>query len=460
MIAIIDDRTNAAKFRELTALARDAVARFHVPGVAIGLAVGEEDFVAGLGVTSVENPLPVTTETLFQIGSTTKTFTSTAIFRMIEQGKLSLDDRVRKHLPDFKVPDEETAANVTIRHLLNHTAGWLGDYFLHTGVGDDALARFVAQMPEVPIMTPLGEVYTYNNTSFNIAGRILEVVLGKTYEAAIQELVLDPLEMSNTFFFMSDVILRRFVVGHNLKDGVASVARPWDMDRNSNPCGGLVSDAYDQLRYARFHMGDGTIPTGERILTPESLKLMQTPSIGAGSEGWIGLNWFIREIDGVSFVSHGGSTIGQQSEFWMAPEKKLAFTVLTNLDKGNVLYRELTDWVRLHFLGVEKAEEAVFSIPVEKLPEYCAGYVMSPTGDVFTFNVEGNGLVMTHTPGDYSMIMDTPPDPFPPLHADPCGVDTFIINAEPLKEEQCEFLRGKDGKIAWLRFGGRILPRK
>jgi len=461
MHTIIDDRTPAAKFRELTALAREAMARLHVPGLSIGLAVGDEEYVVGLGVTSVENPLPVTPETLFQIGSTTKTITSTALLRLVEEGRLTLDDRLRQYLPDFKVPDEDAAARVTIRHLLNHTAGWLGDFFINTGTGDDALAKYIEKMADIPQLTPLGTLYTYNNTSFNVAGRVIEVITGKTYEAAIREMVLEPLEMSNSFFFPTEGMLRRFVVGHALKeDNRVIVARPWEGNRSDNPCGGLVSDVYDQLRYARFHMGDGTAPKGERLLTPQSLQWMQTPGVPAGPDEWIGLNWFIHEIGGLRFVGHGGSCVGQQSAFWMVPEKKLAFTALTNLDKGTIINEELSEWVCRHFLNVVRPEPEQLVLSAQQLQEYCGRYVLPPTGDILEFTLSEGGLLMTHTLGDYSSITDTPPEAMPPMHAGPSARDVFAFTDGPVKGEKGEFLRGPDGRIAWLRFGGRVIARQ
>jgi CubicO group peptidase (beta-lactamase class C family) len=455
-----DDRENAAKIDDLLELTKSEMQRLKVPGVAWGLILGEETFSTGLGVTSLENPLPVTSKTLFQIGSTTKTITSTAIFRLIEQGKLVLDDPVRKHIPSFKVQDEEVAANVTVRHLLNHTSGWMGDYFTDTGEGDDALERFVEKMSDLQQLTPLGAIYTYNNAAFNVAGRIVELISGKTYEAAIHELVLEPLQMDNSFFFTGEVMLRRFVVGYNLKDEKPVLAEPWTMHRGENPCGGLISDVNDQLKYARFHIGDGMNARGEQLLSAKSLQLMQTPGVMAGGEGCIGLNWFIDDIGGVRFVAHGGSTNGQQSAFWMAPAEKLAFTVLTNLDMGTVLHENLTRWVREHFLGVIEAKPEALPLTADALSEFSSRYMLQPTGDIFEFSVQGGRLVLKHTLGDYSSITDTPPDPLPQMQAVIFEPDRFVFLDEPYDGMKGEFLRDRDGKITWLRVGGRVLAKQ
>ena len=136
----------------LDAVVPDAMARASVPGVAVGVRVGTEEVVAGYGVTSVEDPLPVHGETLFQIGSVSKTFTATAIMTLVERGQLGLDDPVCRHLPTFRLAAPGVAKEVTVRHLLTHTGGFVGDWFLANppglGEGDDALARLVDRVAE------------------------------------------------------------------------------------------------------------------------------------------------------------------------------------------------------------------------------------------------------------------------------------------------------------------------
>ncbi|MGD8490961.1 MAG: serine hydrolase domain-containing protein, partial [Anaerolineae bacterium] len=180
----------------LTAL----MSRTQVPGVALGLLHDGAIQTAGFGVTSVENPLPVTGETLFQFGSITKTFVGTAVMRLVERDQIDLDATVRTYLPHFRVRDPDASARATIRHLLTHIGGWAGDLFRDTGAGDDALARYVADMAELPQLAPLNTHWSYNNAGFSLLGRILEVVTGQTCEQAIRDLVLDPLDMAHAFF--------------------------------------------------------------------------------------------------------------------------------------------------------------------------------------------------------------------------------------------------------------------
>ena len=122
-----------------------AMQQHRVPGAAIGLLAGEREEHATFGVESLSSLRPVTPETLFQIGSLTKTYTGTAIWRLIDEGALALDAPVRDYLPDFTLMDAEVAAAVTVRNLLDHSAGFYGDEGFETGDGDDAIARYVAE---------------------------------------------------------------------------------------------------------------------------------------------------------------------------------------------------------------------------------------------------------------------------------------------------------------------------
>jgi CubicO group peptidase (beta-lactamase class C family) len=107
----------------------EALARHKVPGMVLGITSEGQDLVRGFGVTNIDHPLPVDEDTLFQIGSTTKTFTATAAMRLVEQGKLALDEPVRSYLPDFSMRDPAVTERATMRHLLTHTGGWQGTFF-------------------------------------------------------------------------------------------------------------------------------------------------------------------------------------------------------------------------------------------------------------------------------------------------------------------------------------------
>ena len=436
-------------FEDVHAAVEAAVEETATPGTAIGLVHDGEEHTAGIGVTSVENPLEVTPETLFQIGSITKTVTGTVAMILVERGELDIDAPVRRYLPKLALADDDVAARVTMRHLLTHTAGWVGDYFADHGAGDDALARMLGDLPRLPQLTPLGEVWSYNNAGFYIAGRVLEVVGGAPYELLVQRLVFEPLFLEHSLFFTEDVMTRRFAVGHHrAEDGPPTVARPWAIGRAHHAAGGISSTVLDLLRYARFHLSDG-----EGVLTRASLDEMQRPHAAAAPIfGSVGLTWGIDDGTGVRLIHHGGGTNGQVAHLSFAPDSQTVLAVLTNSQRGGEVVEAALDRV-VDALGGRKPERiSVILEPAEYLGTY-----RSPLLDAELATTDG-GLQLIITSRGGFPTEDSPPMPSPP----PVTVEFFerdrlFVPDGPGAGTEAEFLRGPDGRIAWLRFGGRVM---
>ena len=313
-------KNKLSKWDKLCAFVDQSRQKHEVPGVVLGILHNGKVKVAGFGVTNVDHPLEVTDQTLFQIGSISKTYTGTLIMKMVEDGEIDLDATVRTYLPDFKVADEEASATVTIRHLMTHTSGWFGDLFLDTGPGDDAAGKYVSEMASNEQLAPVGQVWSYNNAGFYVLGRIIEVICGKSYQEMLQEVVLEPLGLKNSFFDAGDVITYRFATGHDK----GQVARPWPLPRAAYPVGGIICNAHDLLAYAQFHMSDGTLASGERLLEKESLAKMQTPVATVWKKEQWGLAWAVDDSYETRLVSHGGGTKGQVSKLIFAPDRNFA----------------------------------------------------------------------------------------------------------------------------------------
>ena len=175
----------SSKWDQLCEFTENSRLNHDVPGLVLGILSQGEFFTKGFGVTNRDHPLDVTEDTLFQIGSITKTYTGTLIMKLVEAGMLELDAPVRAYLPDFAVADEETAKKVTIHHLLTHTSGWFGDFFHDTGPGADASAKYVAEMATLEQLAPLGQVWSYNNAGFYLLGHLIELLTGKSYQDSI-----------------------------------------------------------------------------------------------------------------------------------------------------------------------------------------------------------------------------------------------------------------------------------
>jgi CubicO group peptidase (beta-lactamase class C family) len=429
----------------------------NIPGVAVGIWYEGQEISAAMGVTSIENPLPVTADTLFQIGSITKTMLATSLMRLVEQGQVDLDRPVRAYLPELHLSDEGTAAHVTLRHLLTHTGGWAGDYFNDFGWGDDALKKMVASLKRLPQLTPLGTCWHYNNAGFAIAGRVLEVASGLTFEKAVAHLLFEPVGMAHSFFFPEDVMVKRFVVGHfAAAERAASLALPWAIGRANHPAGGVVSTIPDLLRYARFHLGDGLAESGERLLAPASLVEMRRPQASPGvSADAMGLTWFIKTIGDVTFYRHGGSTHGQNGQLLFAPGKDFAFALLSNAESGDGLGMEMFPAALELFLGVVEAQPVTYPLSESELAEFAGSY--DAQAQAIELNPQAGGFsVQIHNKGGFP-TPETPASPDPqPFNSAFYAADHTILTSGPDKGTRAEFLRGAGGEIEWLRTGGRI----
>ena len=448
-------------FHALDERVQESMQRWSVPGVAVGILLDGQEHTVGFGVTSIEHPLAVDADTLMQIGSITKTFTATAAMRLVEAGAVALDEPIRRYLPDLRLSSAEVTAGVSLKHLLTHTAGFVGDDFSDTGNGDDALARYVVGMAELPQLTPLGETWSYCNSGFCLAGRVIEVVTGKPYETALKELVLLPLGMQRAFLFPADVMTHRFAVGHTTPIGEpASVARPWPIPRASNAAGGITTSVKDLLRYARFHMGDGTNADGERLLSLEALRTMHNPLAPAdGPDESVGVAWLLRDADGARVVRHAGGTNGQTSTLQLVPERNFAIAVFTNAGIGGELCREVVRWAMAEYLGLQDPEPAHLTVPRERLAEYAGAYDARMAS--VEISLTDDGLVVQPHPKGGFPTKDSPPSPAPPpTRVAFIGDDRIIALDPPFSRANGEFLRRPDGTLAWLRWGGRLAARQ
>lgn len=425
--------------------------RLDVPGVAIGIWHKGGEQTAGFGVTNVEHPLSVTPDTLFQTGSISKTFTGTMMMMLVEQGKVDLDAPVRKYIKDFKLKDESVAKKVTVRHLLTHMGGWVGDYFNDFGNGDNALDKMVKDIARLPQVQPLGTIWSYNNTGFNIASRIIEIITKKTYEQAAQEMVFDPLGLDMSFFYPSDVLFtHRFVVGHQKVKGKVRVARPWAIGRAGNGVGGVVSTARDLLKYARFHMSNGE----KNVIKGKSLRAMRVAQVDTGPRGTMGITWFIRDEGKFKVYAHGGATNGQQAYFFFIPEKDFACAILTNSDDGGILNNAIYSLVLETYFNIKSESPRPIEKQKVELKEFTGRYKIGT--ECFDIKVRGKYLIYHHIPLGGFPTPDTSPGPAtPPMRFLFYDEDKVIGLDEPYKDTLGDILRDEKGKVQYFRIGGR-----
>ena len=443
-------------------------ARTGTPGAAVGVYLDGNEYYAYHGVTSIENPLPVEANTLFQFGSTGKTFTATAMMRLVEQGLVDWDAPVRTYVPELQLSDEQTAATVTVLQLFNHSAGWAGDFMgAGSDLGDDALARYVTGMATLTQEFPVGTAASYNNASLSLAGRVIEKVTGKRFEDAMAELIFTPLGMEHSFFFPTDVMTRRFVVGHNSDpDGNFTIARPWAMPRSAAPAGGITANAGDQVAWIRFHLGQGTAADGTRVLSQQNLEKMREPTVhmpGSALGDAVGISWMLKDVDGVQLVSHGGSTLGQQSAFVMVPEKKFGIAVLTNAGSaGTDLNHGLVRDALAHFVGVVESDPEPVARNAADLAEFIGDY--DTIAIALQVRASADGLLVDSTAKPaFLEALGASAEDFaePPMALGMVGPqgDQFVATDGAAKGMTGYFARDSSGAVFGIHLGGRLARR-
>lgn len=450
-----------ARIDEIAALITSKMAQYRVPGVGFGLLENGQLSLRGFGVTCVDDPQAVTADTLFTIASISKTITATAVMRLVEEERVDLRAPVRTYLPDFRVLDDEASRTVSLWHLLTHTPGWEGQLATEDR-GTETLAHFASlTMPTLPQLARPGEVWSYNNAGFALTGRIIEAVTGRSIHDALRELVFAPLGLSRTFTRMTDAITYRLSLGHRDRDGRTEVIRPWQTT-SSTTAGGVMTSVADLMRYARFHLGDGTTAGGLQYVSRARLDLMKAPQLRKNSTtDDMGLGWHLRPVGGVVTVAHGGTLNGHCLLLQLVPSRQLAFALLTNHQDGWRLVQDVEREILRRFAGASLTpgqavghrgvNEAVTGhaqpLTVQpKLDEYLGVYRRPPLGTV-EVRPRGDRLVVTGVNQPDAQLVFYGPDVAYALDGSYLGTPY-------------EFVRAADGRVRWIRLNGRIARKE
>jgi CubicO group peptidase (beta-lactamase class C family) len=459
-------KENGMSHDTLSEFVEATAAKLGIPGVAVGVWADGREVYACHGVTSVENPLPVDQETLYLLGSVTKTYTATALMRLVAEGRVELDAPARRYVPELRLADERATAEVTVMNLLNHTSGLDWDILFDTGEGDDALAVYVTKLTELKLIAPPGARASYSQAGYNLAGRIVEKVTGLTFERAVASLVSEPLGLSHSFFSRDDVMTRRFAVGHNrAEDGTLSIARPWRHWRSGNPGGGIASSVADQLRWARFHLGDGRAENGVRVLPVEVLHRMKEPTValqGSNLGDAIGIGWFLRDVDGVRTVGHAGSANGQFAELLTVPERDFAVVALSNAFPDGVPFNHaVVRWSLQTYLGVADRDTEPLPYDEVRAREVVGSY----ENDAMTAAISADGARLTLDvdikPEIRAAADQELPPGYPPADIGllPGDGDEYVVTSGGLKGQRGFFTRDGSGTVVGVDLAGRVFSR-
>lgn len=440
-------------FDALAALVEQKMVEFGVPGAAFGIVKDGQVRTRAFGVTNLDNPQPVTADTVFALASITKTVVATAIMRLVEQGKLDLDAPVRRYLPDFRVQDEAMSRDVAVWHLLTHTPGWEGQLSSQDR-GALTLEVFIdTVMRDLPPLAAPGEMWSYNNAGFNVAGRLIEVASGQNIHNALRTLVFEPLGLTRAFTRVEDLVTWPFTVAHRGAPGKVVVSRP--LSRSASvAAGGVSMSLNDILRYARFHLGDGVSTDGQRVLSRTSLEAMRRPRVAKrGTDDEMGLSWHLRRLNGVMTAAHGG-TLGHILLLELVPERNFAMAILTNHSDGWRLIQDVEREALRTLEGLTLAptqaighrgiNETMNPPLLEGQPDatpYLGTYRRPPSRDTVVrldgaqLNLDGNPIAF-YAP------------------------DRAVVTSGSGRGNPLEFIRDSAGTVRWVRYIGRIARRE
>jgi CubicO group peptidase (beta-lactamase class C family) len=440
----------------LTAALAEHVERHRVPGAAAGLLVGGEAHTASVGVTNVEHPLPVTDTTLFQVASITKTFVSTAVMLLVEEGRLALDDPVGKHLPTLHARTGLDAGAITVEHLLSHQAGFDGDH-LFVGRVPDSLD----QLADARRLFEPGTGVSYNNAAFSIAGEVIAAVSGTSFESFVQERLLEPLGIKG-YFTADEAITHRVAAPHYVVGDATGVLRGtgwqpgWELAPVDRAAGGLITSVSGLLAWARFHL-DGTTADGSTLLARELVEHMHRPLVELDRWTGIGLDWFVIASEGGTAIDHGGLTVGYCSTLVLAPEKDVAVVCLTHATTGGAVNQAIRRWALEEHAGiVERDPEPDPSVTIDAA-RFEGRYLYPFAQLTITAGDRPNTLTVTSSRRDDVEGWKPPPDP--PLTLAFVDERHAVTLDAPGPQRWTQFGFADDGTATWLTWGSRRAVR-
>lgn len=306
---------------------------YHIPGAAVAIIEGGEVvFAEGFGVTDTQTGEPVTADTVFPIGSISKSFTALAALQLVEQGLLDLDAPISTYVSDLTLAEDDAADQITLRMLLTHTAGF-GDIVLPTLEQYEDRDAVIADFERVPIAFEPGTTRSYSNYGYILAGYIIETVAGQSWENYVRANIFEPLGMVNSSFGSNLLGEPSYAAPHtfDLIEGSISIPFYEDIDL-SGPAGSINATINDMASYLLMHMGNNT-DTNQAVVSDEGLAQLHLLSGEGFAYGWfalqkLGLNRFVD----IAFLGHNGAFEGYNAFAAFDVETQTGAIVLTNMD--------------------------------------------------------------------------------------------------------------------------------
>jgi len=387
----------------LGALMSDRAAEHGVVGAALAVGRGDERFESVTGFVNHKAGIEVTPDSVFQIGSITKLFTATLVMQLVDDGLVDIDAPVQSVLPEFQVADTTASAEITLAHLLTHTSGIDGDYFLDTGTGDDCVERYVLACSALSQLHRPGERLSYCNAGFVILGRIIEKLRGKPWPQVLTERILWPLGLFAMGTEPEQAILHRAAVGHmQLAEGADPAVIPiWRLACSNGPAGATpFGRARDLIPFAQLHLSGGLTSDGSRLLSENSVAEMQKRHVEMPAHSYTdgqGLGWMLFDWSGQRIIGHDGATVGQASYLRIDPRSGTVVSLLTTGGDGGALYRDVFGAAMDELCGVSlpplPEESPTIEVPVAayegRFERLSAGYEVEIEDGALVLSAKG-----------------------------------------------------------------------
>lgn len=463
--------------KEFDQYAVELTKKYQIPGFAMGLAKDGQLFYENeFGYRNVEKELPLSSDTVFGIGSITKSFTCMAILQLQEAGKLSVHDAVVQYLPEFKTNNEEYTKQMTIHHFMTHSAG-LPPLTLLMGAlrksieldprfeEDEKKENELSELPYIETYEELmegianaeyqlfgapGTEFSYSNECYALLGTIIERVSGIKYEQYLKDYILDPAGMYQSVFHLEELDGHEDIAtlyssrGKTEETIVFESNNPWDAPA-MRAAGFLKSTVNDMLKYSEIFRNNGKVGSAQ-ILTPKSVELMTTPYIQCDPDKYYGYGLIIvPDFFGYRLIEHGGSIKGVAAQLNMIPELGLAgiaFANLAGVPSTQLLYSAFAEQLGKSVYDTHFSLKEI-DVSLAKLKEY-EGEFVSGEGAKVKLHVEAGKLHMD-SDGIQTIIK-------------PIAEDTFLVH---IKDSNfiLRFKRDEEGTIVRIKFGFRQIPR-
>jgi CubicO group peptidase (beta-lactamase class C family) len=388
------------------------------PGLAMAILVnGEMIYKGGMGFRDLENELPVTEQTLFEIGSLTKAFTGVIASQLVEEGFMQWDDPLRKHLKEFQLADEYATQHATFKDLYTHRVGLVQHYYLMFGP-QFSRDEMLEKISHLGFAATFREKFLYNNFMYTVAGIAQERMTGKTWEELIEQRIFQPLGMGNSFAAYQQGKHYTNVALAYQNNGKTLVAK--DSSNVFAPAGSATTSTIEDMSiWLEMLMNAGKIHDQE-FLSPKQFGYLTSPHTvrTAAEQRFYGIGWDVSTKDGYTTIFHDGRTSGQSSRIVFIPELDFGIVILSN--QRSDLQNLLTHYAVNFFINNDfsrntggdawienQANKAKASTPVEeysindpkiieKLEAYTGTYQHPVYGEIQIKTGAGNQLLFQY----------------------------------------------------------------